>query len=137
MKKILLILSLVFFSGISIFAQEDRDDEKIRDKMREYIQQRMSLTKNEAERFAPVFLRYFREWRTTLRDFRQDKLILKQKIVELRLRYRTEFRTVIGEKRGDEVYDHQDRFIRELQNIRKERLENRTGPRNRLRALTI
>lgn len=137
MKKILLILSLLFFTGISIFAQEDGGDEKIRDKMKEYIQHRMGLSKNEAERFAPVFIRYFREWRVALKEYRRDKLILQQKIVELRLRYRTEFKDIIGEKRSNEVYEHQERFVRELQNIRKERLENRTGPRNRLRALTI
>ena len=121
MKKLVYILSLFLFTGFVAKAQDDGADERIRDKMREYIQKRMDLTKNEAEKFTPVFLRYFREWRTTLRDNRSDRLILQQKIIDLKLRYRTEFKEILGEKRGNEVYKHQDNFIKDLETIRQER----------------
>jgi len=121
MKKLVYILSLFLFTGFVAKAQDDGADERIRDKMREYIQKRMDLTKNEAEKFTPVFLRYFREWRTTLRDNRGDRLILQQKIIDLKLRYRTEFKEILGEKRGNEVYKHQDNFIKDLETIRQER----------------
>jgi hypothetical protein len=127
-KKILLILSVFLALAFSAFAQED---DKIRDKMREYIQQRMRLNRDEAERFTPVFLRYFREWRTTLRDNQGDRLILQQKIVELRLRYRDEFRGIVGERRSNEIYQHQEKFIKELRTIRQERIETRPVRRNR------
>jgi hypothetical protein len=61
MKKILLILTLGLFTGLVLQAQDDEQD-KIRDKMREFIQRRLNLTRNEAERFTPVFVRYFREY---------------------------------------------------------------------------
>jgi hypothetical protein len=125
MKKILIILTLLIYSGVSIQAQDDGADDRIRDKMREYIQKRMSLTKNESEKFTPIFVRYFKEWRTTLRDNKGDRLILQQKIVELRLRYRTEFKEILGDKRGNEVYEHQEKFIQELKTIRQERIQNR------------
>ena len=64
MKKILLILTLALFAGFIAQAQ-DNDNDRIRDKMREFIQKRLSLTRNEAERFTPVFVRYFTEWRQT------------------------------------------------------------------------
>lgn len=128
MKKILFILSVFLALGHSAFTQ---DDDKIRDKMREYIQQRMKLNRDEAERFTPVFLRYFREWRTTLRDNQGDRLILQQKIVELRLRYRDEFRGIVGERRSNEIYQHQEKFIKELRTIRQERIETRPVRRNR------
>lgn len=134
MKKILFILSLCVFATTSILAQ-DEGDEKIRDKMREYIQQRMHLNKNEAERFTPVFLRYFKEWRTTLKENRTDRLILQQKVVELRLRYRGEFKEIVGERRSNEIYEHQEKFIRILKDVQKERMQNRQGPRNRIRSL--
>ena len=121
MKKLVYILGLFLFTGFIAKAQDDGADERIRDKMREYIQKRMDLTKNEAEKFTPVFLRYFREWRTTLRDNRGDRLILQQKIIDLKLRYRTEFKEILGEKRGNEVYKHQDNFIKDLETIRQER----------------
>lgn len=135
MKKILLIMSLFFVTSNALLAQ-DEGDEKIRDKMSEYIQQRMNLNKAEAEKFTPVFLRYFREWRTTLRENRTDKLILQQKIIDLRLRYRTEFKDIIGEKRSNDVFGHQDRFMRELKTIRQERMQNRQGLKDRIRYLS-
>ena len=134
MKKILFIFSLFLITFNAAMAQND--DEKIRDKMSEYIQQRMRLNKTEAEQFNPVFLRYFREWRNTLKENRTDKLILQQKVVELRLHYRTEFRDIIGEKRSNDVFRHQEKFISELQTIRQERMQNRQGPRSRLRNLS-
>ncbi|HQV60369.1 MAG: hypothetical protein IPN39_05575 [Chitinophagaceae bacterium] len=135
MKKILFILSLLLITSTIIFAQNDEGDDRIRDKMREYIQLRMRLTRGEAERFTPVFVRYFNEWRNTLKENRTDRLILQQKVVELRLRYRGEFKEIIGDRRSNEVFEHQERFIKELKNLRQERIQNRQGPRNRIRSL--
>lgn len=137
MKKILFILSLCVFATTSVLAQNE-GDEKIRDKMREYIQQRMHLNKDEAERFTPVFLRYFKEWRTTLRENRNlPKLDLQQKVIDLRLRYRIEFKEIVGERRSNEVYEHQEKFIRILQDVQRERMQKRQGPRGRIRSLPL
>jgi hypothetical protein len=129
MKKFLLILSLLFITSPALFAQEEDDNdggnEKIRDKMNEYIQKRLNLSDDEAKKFSPVFLRYFKEWRQTIKENRGDKLILQQKIVDLRLRYRTQFREIVGEKRGNQVYNQQDNFIRELRDLRRDRLGDR------------
>jgi hypothetical protein len=127
MKRFLLILILFCVTGLGSFAQEDDQDgnERIRDRMNEYIQKRLRLSRDEAQKFTPVFFRYFREWRTTLRDNRGDRLLLQQKIIDLRLRYRNEFREILGEKRGNLVYDHQEIFIKEMRKVGRERLENR------------
>ena len=130
MKKFLLILSLLFVSVPPLFAQDDEEgNEKIRDKMNEYIQRRLNLSDDEAKRFTPVFLRYFSEWRQTIRENKADKLVLQQKIVDLRLRYRTEFRELLGERRGNQVFNQQDDFIKKLREIRQDRLGNRPGRR--------
>ena len=126
MKRFLLILSFLFVPGIVLIAQDDTDgNDKIRDKMNEYIQKRLSLTNDEARKFSPIFLQYFNEWRQTIRDNKGDKLVLQQKVVDLRLRYRTQFREIMGERKGNQVYTHQDNFIRELKDIRRDRLGNR------------
>ena len=126
MKRFLLILSFLFVPGIVLFAQDDTDgNDKIRDKMNEYIQKRLSLTNDEARKFSPIFLQYFSEWRQTIKDNKGDKLVLQQKVVDLRLRYRTQFREIMGERKGNQVYTHQDNFIRELRDIRRDRLGNR------------
>ena len=135
MKKNLLILSLLFVSSSCLFAQDDDDNngnEKIRDKMSEYIQKRLSLSDDEAKKFSPVFLRYFKEWRQTIKENKGDKLILQQKIVDLRLRYRTQFREIIGEKRGNNVFGQQENFIKELRDIRRDRLGDRPLKRDRV-----
>jgi hypothetical protein len=135
MKRFLFILSFAVVISSPLFAQVDStgDDgnEKIVDKMSEYIQKRLDLSKEESAKFVPVFIRYFKEWRQTLRQNRGDKLILQQKVVELRLRYRPQFREIIGERRGDQVFNHQDRFVKELQGILQERRQNNRGPGGR------
>jgi len=124
MKRFLLIVSLFFATGTCLFAQDDDNDgnEKIRDRMNEYIQKRLNLSNDEAKKFTPIFLQYFKEWRQTLRDNKGDRLILQQKIVDLRLRYRTQFREVLGEQRGNQVFGHQEKFIKELRDLRRDRL---------------
>lgn len=128
MKRFLLILSFLFVSSPILFAQDDDENEgneKIRDKMNEYIQKRLSLSDDEAKKFTPVFLKYFKEWRQTIKDNRGDRLVMQQKIVDLRLRYRVQFRELLGERRGSQVFNHQDRFIQELQDLRRNRLGDR------------
>ena len=124
MKRILLILTLALLAGFTSKAQSD-DNDKIRDKMREFIQKRLNLTRNEAERFTPVFVRYFTEWRQALKENRDDVLIRQQKIVDLRIRYRTEFREIVGEKRSNDVYKQQDVFVHEITKMREEQIRAR------------
>ena len=135
MKKILFILTLALFSGLTSQAQ-DEDNDKIRDKMREFIQKRLNLSKNEATRFSPVFVRYFKEWRHALRE-NKDNLIREQKIVELKIRYRGEFREIIGEKRSSDIYKQQEVFIDHLKKMRDEQIRTRNDdrPNKRFKAL--
>ena len=126
MKKFLIILTLTLIAYNGFTQEEEQGtNERIRDRMSEYIQKRLHLSNEEWQKFTPVFFRYFKEWRTTLRDNRSDRLVLQQKVVDLRLRYRSEFREILGEKRGSQVYDHQEVFIKEMRRVGKERMESR------------
>ena len=51
-------------------------------------------------------------------------------LVDLRLRYRTQFREVLGEQRGNQVFGHQEKFIKELRDLRRDRLGDRPLRRN-------
>ena len=138
MKKLLYIFSFLLFSWVTVFSQDEPADQndRIREKMKEFIQKRLRLTKSEADRFTPVFIRYFNEWRQTLRVHKDDRLILQQRIVELRLRFRPEFREVIGERRGNELYKNQEIFINVLRNQQAERIKNKDDrPNKRFRTL--
>jgi hypothetical protein len=120
--------------GFASQAQDDGND-KIRDKMREFIQRRLNLSRNEAERFTPVFIRYFTEWRQNLRE--PDILLREQKITEVKIRYRTEFREIVGDNRSNEVFRQQKIFIDNLQKIREEQVRSRKDdrPNKRFRAV--
>lgn len=133
MKKIFIILGLTLYTSFSCFAQEDENNhnDKIREKMTEFIQRRMGLSRMEADRFNPVFFRYFREWKTTLQTNRNDKPLLQLRIAELRIRYRNEFKDIVGEKRCNQIYEHQEIFIREVRKLREEQINQRPVRRTR------
>ncbi|MBS1620886.1 MAG: hypothetical protein JST10_04990 [Bacteroidetes bacterium] len=138
MKKIFLILTLLLLSGSMLRAQEEEDgtNDKIRDKMTEFIQRRLNLSKGEAEKFSPVFLRYFHDWRSTLKEFKgnPDRLLLQQKIVNLRLRYRDEFKGIVGDKRSNQIFIEQQRFVDGVRKMREnQQLKGR--PNRRFRAM--
>lgn len=127
MKKIFYILSFLFTLSFASFAQDDegKDGGKIREKMQEYIQKKLGLSKNEAERFSPVFVEYFKELRRANHEHKGDKLVLRQKVAELRIRYREQFKPVVGEKRSNDVFVHEKEFVDEIIKIRQDRIQNR------------
>ncbi len=126
MKKILHLL-LFLLIGIVAFAQEEegRNGEKIRERMSEYIQKKLNLSDAEAAKFAPVFLNYFTELRQANQTYKGDRLVLQQKIVDLRIRYRDQFKPIMGEKKSNEVFKYEHDFINEVKELRKERQQKR------------
>jgi hypothetical protein len=113
----------------SALAQDDDGGGKISDRMREYLQKRLNLSKSEADRFGPVFLNYFNELRKTNQDFKGDRLVQQQKIVDLRLRYRDQFKNIMGEKRSNDVFQYEHDFVDEVKRLRQERIENKNDNR--------
>lgn len=104
-----------------------QDGSKVRERMQEYLQKRLNLSKPESERFAPIFLNYFNELRQTNQQYRGDRLVLQQKIVDLRLRYRDQFKPIMGEKRSNDVFVYEHEFIDQVKQIKQERMQNRIG----------
>jgi hypothetical protein len=126
MKRILYILGFLILTATTSIAQNDEGQgSKIRERMTEYIQKRLSLSKSEAEKFGPVFLDYFNQLRKTNQEYKGDRLVLQQKIVELRLNYRNQFKTIVGERKSNDVFVYERDFINEIKEIRNERSQNR------------
>ena len=124
MKRILFFLCFLLTLATAS-AQDDRNGQKIQERMREYIQQRLNLSKAEADRFAPTFLEYFNELRKTNQQYSGDQLVLQQKIIDLRLRYREQFKNIMGEKRSNEVFQYERDFVDEVKKLRQERLQDK------------
>ncbi|HEX2847377.1 MAG TPA: hypothetical protein VHN59_12570 [Chitinophagaceae bacterium] len=133
MKRFLFILSLFIVTAAPILAQDDDDvddNATIRDKMSEYIQERLKLSPEEAKKFKPVFIEYFKDWKKTARENRGDNLVMRQKITDLQVKYRARFKEIVGEQRSNLIFTHQRGFIQELRRLRQERLKNNPGKRN-------
>lgn len=133
MKKIFYIF-LFSLAALSAFAQDEQPGEvKLREKMVGYIQNRLGLNRAEAERFQPLFVNYFKDLKRTNREFHGQGLVLQQKLLDVRLRYRDQFKPVIGEKRSNDVFEHEKDFIKtirqEISERRQERLDRRADKR--------
>ena len=134
MKKYFIIIVLSI-TAIATYAQnEEEKGGKIRDRMVEYIQDRLNLSKSESEKFAPVFLKYFQEFRQIRQQNQGDRLVLQQKIIDLRIRYRDQFRQIMDEPRANKVFVYEDEFRKKAIQIletRKDRLSDKPLQRNR------
>ncbi len=138
MKKWIPILFLFILPVFAAVAQTEEpvQEGKIQERMREYIQKRLGLSRAETERFSPVFVRYFREFAQTHKQNKGDRLVMQQKIIELRLRYRGEFRQIMDEQRANKVFRYEDDFRKEAIQIIKENRGDRIQPR-RSRAVML
>ncbi len=131
MKFFLYLLIVLFTFNSASFAQDDEGGEKIHERMTEYLQKRLQLSKSEADRFGPVFLEYFHELKRTHQENKGDKLVLQQKIFYLRLRYREQFKGIMGEKRSNDVFKYERDFVNEVKQLRQERMQNKKGRPNK------
>jgi len=130
MKKLLYLFAFIFSFNVMGFAQDDDDrGGKLREKMVEYIQTRLNLSKAEAEKFQPVFLDYLKQMRSTKQEFGGDRLVLQQKVAELRLRFRDQFKNIVGEQRSNDVFKHEREFVDKVKEEIDSRKENRQGGR--------
>ena len=125
MKTILYIL-FFFFAIQPAFAQDEQPG-TLREKMVEYIQGKLGLDRTEAERFQPVFLEYLKDLRKTNQDNKGDRLVLQQKVAELRLRYRDQFKPIVGEKRSNDVFKHERDFVEKAADVLRDRRIERRG----------
>ena len=130
MKKILYCFLLFLFFSTAALAQDDEEaGGQVRERMTEYIQKRMGLSKAEANQFGPVFLNYFNDLRKTTQEHKGDRLVLQQKVAELRLNYRGQFKNIVGDKRSNDVFKHERDFVEEVKRLRMDRDKDRTNNR--------
>lgn len=126
MKKIIYTICFFLLTAITTLAQDNRrDGESIHKQMTEYIQRRLGLSRTEAERFQPVLRDYFNDLTRTTQENKGDKLILQKKVTELRVRYRDQFKPIIGDKRSNDVFAYERDFVNEVKKVRMERMQNK------------
>ena len=136
MKRIFYIFIFCFTLQASFAQDEGPGAARLKEKMVEYIQEKLGLNRAEAERFQPLFLDYLRQLRDTKQEYKDDRLVLQQKIVEIRLKFRDQIKPVVGDKRSNDVFKYEREFVEKVQDVRKERLlEHKGGGRANKRNL--
>lgn len=96
MKKIL--LSALFFLNISYFcyAQGEARRNKIEAIQIAYLTKELALTPDEAEKFWPVYNEYRGELTNTRRDARNDEVLFEERVLNVRKKYKTDFKRILG-----------------------------------------
>jgi hypothetical protein len=123
------LITFIYFLAIVLVADAQPPmGERIPEKMNLFIQKRMRMTGAERRAFGPLFARYQKEWRETMQKNREDRLLARQQLIELQIKYRKEFRPIVGENRVIRIYDLQEDFIRILRDVQQERNRDGRGP---------
>lgn len=126
------LYTLLFFCLTTFTAMAQEDDGpggKVRERMTEYIEKRLGLSRSEAQQFSPIYLSYLNDLRKTTQDHKGDRLVMQQKVAELRLNYRNQFKNVVGDKRSNDVFSYERDFVDEVKRLRMERMQNREDNR--------
>jgi len=126
MKTIFILL--ISLLSVGLLQAQPPLGERIPENMNLFIQKRMRMSGDKREAFGPVFARYQKEWRETMRKNREDRLLARQKLIELQIKYRKEFSPIVGDKRVVQIYDLQEDFINILRDVQEERMRDRRGP---------
>jgi len=121
MRKILLILFLFISTAYFCNAQKGKDDDVNTVKIA-YITNQLNLTPAEAQRFWPIYNRYFSEVKKAQQDNPNDVVAFQEKLVNTRKKYKPEFKEVLGsDDRVNKVYTAERKFIDLLKDEQKRR----------------
>lgn len=113
MKRIILILLVIIPSISFLFAQEDPiiKQQRIEALKVAFISQKLDLTPAEAEKFWPVYYRYENELKDVRRESEKIDVIEKdERLLNIRKKYKSEFSTLIGSNRVNNLYKSESEF---------------------------
>ncbi|TAE17254.1 MAG: hypothetical protein EAZ47_04445 [Bacteroidetes bacterium] len=137
-------LSSVFLFVISIYicnAQSGNTDRqnKIEALKIAFISKELNLTPDEAQRFWPVYNSYSTELKQHRKDHLQDELAFEEKALEVRKRFKLDFKKVLNDDaRVNRIYTMERNFkdalkkeLEQRQQLRKMNGGERQAPRMR------
>ena len=123
MKKIL--LPTLFLLNINYFCYSQVENRKnnIEAIQIAYLTRDLSLTAEEAQKFWPVYNEYRDELLAVRKEARNDEVLFEEKVLNIRKKYKTDFKKVLGtDQRVNQVFVAEKSF-REL--LRKELIKRR------------
>lgn len=135
MKKLLPILFISLFSAFAAQAQPGDEEqpggqkgEIIRKLLIYQMTKKLDLSEAEAQKFWPVFNNYEKEWRTAIKNNKDDVIKRNEAILSAQKKYKPDFQRVLNsEDRANRVFKEHDNIIEQLKKQAermKERREN-------------
>jgi len=122
MKKIILVLLIVCGLTANSFAQKG---EKMQAIKVAYITREVNLTEDEAQKFWPVYNKYFEELKTARDQNKADELAFEEKSLAIRKRYKADFKKIlVDDARVNTVFVVDRNFMEMLKNRLQDRKKN-------------
>ena len=123
MKKILLLTLFLLNINYFCYSQVENRRNNIEAIQIAYLTRELSLSVEEAQKFWPVYNDYKDELLTVRKEARNDEVLFEEKVLNIRKKYKTDFKKVLGtDKRVNQVFVAEKSF-REL--LRKELIKRR------------
>jgi hypothetical protein len=113
-------LLLLLFININYFCLAQNSPNVVRaDSVQvEYVTKELELTPEESEKLWPVFNNYKNEVKNIIKDDQGDQLLLEEKILMIRKKYKDDFKSILGtDERVNKLFVAEKNF-REM--LRKE-----------------
>lgn len=138
MKKLFFLFVLGFaFSGAAM-AQPAGDNQPPKENIIEKLiafemTKRLNLSTEEAQKFWPVFNLYQNEWRTAVKNNKDDEIKRTEAVLNVQKKFKPDFQRVLNsEERANRVYKIHREIIERIKNQverRQERRQNNPAPR--------
>jgi hypothetical protein len=123
-KKLTLILVVLININYFCFAQgaEEGYKQKAEAVYNAYITKELTLTKEESEKFWPVYNDYRTEIKSTIKGNGSDPIELEEKVLNTRKKYKNDFKKVLGsDERVNKLFVAEKTFERILRNELQDR----------------
>lgn len=127
MKKILLILLLSLGIRTALQAQDGNMAETIKIA---YLTKQLNLSQDEAQRFWPVYNRYFAELKQAHGDLRGKELEFQERTLNIRKQYANDFKKVLNsDERVNKMFTCERNFVKLIKEEMRNRQQMRGGMR--------
>jgi len=129
-KKLLLVLAIIINTGYICLAQPQENRASKAEAIQiAYLTKELNLSPEEAQKFWPVFNNYRQELLSTRKDKSDDEMEMEERVLNIRKKYKPEFKRVLGnDQRVNKLYQAERNFREMLKKeLMKRRGLNRQG----------
>ncbi len=120
MKYLKFIFILFFFPILVSQAQIRRDSTTVNDLFEKFISHKLSLTREESMQMKPLVKKYIFQRKRLIRAY-PDPLEREKQIINLKLNFRDQFSSVIGQQRANGFFIYEQSFRHKIKEELKQR----------------